>query len=365
MANAEGGKGGALEGAGSGSGSRQRRRQRDREKGGSEKGFEKGGSLPVGPLPHYSLEAAQHKGGQNGFAAKVDSSIKVEINGKGGSRHYGEYDGHFDGRFNGHYDGRFDGRFDGRNGHNGYGRGRGYGEDGRGRGYGEGKGNRGYRGGREHQRDFMPATAPWSTPEEHSLKDLLMQVAPQARIAENTSRLSSKASANILSKVLTEAANNSSQEPAFCVHASGSSSAHGVAVQPGFGAPFSDGGAGQVVQQALEEDDESAFMEKWSGLFSKGSPLVDGSLEDPFEDWKKRGKVVWKNKGDRAGHRRRYQERKAQREKDEAVASGYYHEDGATIMYDASAPDGAYYGANGDADAMQAQWRPQRPPSGT
>jgi len=192
------------------------------------------------------------------------------------------------------------------------------------------------------------------------LKDLLMQVAPQARIAENTSRLSSKASANILSKVLSSAAQNTPQEFAASSSADGRAGNvphYDYGSQPNYG-----------TQPKPEEDEESAFMERWSGLFSKGSPLVEGNLEDPFSDLKKRAKVVWKKNRDRAGHRTRYQERKKQKEMEEREkqGDGDYDDDngeaegGASVVWDASwtewQPEGSPAGST--------QWQPERPPAG-
>lgn len=186
------------------------------------------------------------------------------------------------------------------------------------------------------------------------MKDLLLQVAPHARIAENASRLSSKTSANILSKVLFEASHSGSQEPA--AGAAGSSTDGG----------FIDGVYFEVPPKQ-EEDDESAFMEKWSGLFSKGSPLVEGSLEDPFSDLKKRAKVVWKKNDERRGHRQRYQERKMQKEKPKDEDGDYAGAEGTEVMYDASWPQQwqpQRAPAGEDGQAARTQWQPQRPPVG-
>lgn len=66
--------------------------------------------------------------------------------------------------------------------------------------------------------------------------------------------------------------------------------------------------------QNEEDDDEAAFMAHWKGLFSGASPLLDGSAKDPFkEDLRRRSQVVWKKKGDRAGHRARYKKRQLRR----------------------------------------------------
>jgi hypothetical protein len=202
----------------------------------------------------------------------------------------------------------------------------------------DGRVNRHHRGGWNDYYQYTPE-APWPTPEEdHSLKDLLSQVAPQARIVENTSRLSSKASANILSKVLSEAAHNT-----------GSADMNGkLDYGEGIAGASSSTNGHPGTGLSPEDDEESAFMERWSGLFSKGSPLVEGSLQDPFEDVKKRTKVVWKK--DRKGHRTRQQARKLQKEKEEPQ------------MYDGDADAEGY--ASVVYDASQTQWRPQRPPVG-
>jgi len=74
-----------------------------------------------------------------------------------------------------------------------------------------------------------------------------------------------------------------------------------------------------------EDDDEDQFMATWNGLFSKGSPLVDGSATDPFKDLKDlrgRTKCVWKKNSDRPGHHSRYQKRRMQREQDEEDGEG-------------------------------------------
>jgi len=241
----------------------------------------------------------------------------------------------------------------------GAGAGSGVGQKGRGRyrqnGYGDSRGQGEWRGnadgyGGAYHRDVIPPPPAWPpAPGEHSLKDLLLQVAPQARIAENTSRLSSKASVNILSKVMATAAQSNTQA---CPNEEASYSGdHGGS--GGFGGTLNYGGGAYEKGIVPEEDeDESAFMERWSGLFSKGSPLVDGSLEDPFEDVKKRAKVVWKKH--RPGHKQRYQQRKSDKEKEdgaEAWQEGAGAVGEAEIVYDAS-PD------------PRTQWRPQRPPAG-
>mmetsp|Transcript_42590 Transcript_42590/g.92793 ORF Transcript_42590/g.92793 Transcript_42590/m.92793 type:complete len:325 (+) Transcript_42590:166-1140(+) len=65
--------------------------------------------------------------------------------------------------------------------------------------------------------------------------------------------------------------------------------------------------------EADEGDDEHAFLDRWKSLFSKGSPLMSGTAADPFkEDFRRREKeaCVWKK---REGHHRRYQERRRYR----------------------------------------------------
>jgi len=163
--------------------------------------------------------------------------------------------------------------------------------------------------------------------ETTSLKDLLLQVAPQARIADSSSsQLSSKASEKILSKVMEAAKTPQDPEAWLAAEPSPSQGAASTAVPGALSAT-------QSARRNEDEDDETAFMQKWSGLFSKGSPLVEGSLEDPFEDVKKRAKVVWKRHDDRRGHRQRYQERKKEREKALEAAEGGSQ---AEVVYDAS-----------------------------
>jgi len=188
----------------------------------------------------------------------------------------------------------------------------------------------------------MPPEPPWPAPEEESgLKDLLLQVAPQARIVENTSRLASKASANILSKVLSEAAHNTTSADYTLSEDWNGKLDHGASTSGASGSAHGNEKSSRPPPE--DDDDEGAFMERWSGLFSKGSPLVEGSLQDPFEDVKKRTKVVWKK--DRKGHRTRQQARKMMKEKEDAMY-GEGDEEHADVVYDASA----------------TQWQPQRPP---
>lgn len=317
----------AQQGGGEAQAGSRHRRRRDRGNSGGQPG-------PVSGQPRQSPEPAHQKGGQQAVGAKVHGR------GAGGQNGYGHGD---NGR------GRGGGRYSGYDSHNGYSKG--------GRGYGEERGGKGQKGARDNYPEAFPAPPPWpnsAPPEEPSLKDLLLQVAPHARIAENASRLSSKTSANILSKVLFEASQNGSQEPGAVA---ASSSTDGGFI----------GGVYYEVPPKQEEDDESAFMEKWSGLFSKGSPLVEGSLEDPFSDLKKRAKVVWKKNDERRGHRERYQERKKQKEQLKDEGGDYAGAGGTEVMYDASwpqqwQPQRAPSGEHGEA--ARTQWQPQRPPAG-
>jgi len=336
---------------GEATGSRRRRHNRNRESGDVQPGGQE----------------STNEQGDKDTTAKVDASARAHGS-RAGRRHGGpsqamnqsspggffNYNGYGRGRGHG---GDNNGGLYNHNGYgsdiaypNGYSNGRGHVEDttspngfGKGRGrHGDDNwhgGTRGYQGGRDYQYQAMPSQPPWPGQEDQSLKDLLMQVAPQARIAENTStRLSSKASANILSKVLSsaEAAQSSHQEIG------------NTRVRDGAG-----GDSNARSQPKHEEDEESAFMERWSGLFSKGSPLVDGSLEDPFSDLKKRSKIVWKK--DRSGHRQRYQERKKQKEKEDQDEQQFdaHYEAGASVVYDAS---------QNQWQPPQTQWQPQRPP---
>lgn len=196
----------------------------------------------------------------------------------------------------------------------------------------------------------VPAPPPWADqPEETSLKDLLAQVAPQARIAETSSKLSSKASANILSKVLSEATQSSAQEQ--WAASAGSSTD-----------PSGGYGSHNRKYPKHEEDDEEAFAARWSGLFSQGSPLVNGTLEDPFSDLKKRAKVVWKKNSERSGHRQRYQERKMKKHQENGDDVGAeVDEGGASVVYDYSQTQWQPQRA-ADANGSQTQWQPQRPP---
>jgi len=280
-----------------GNGSRHRRR-RDR-----------GGQSGNGRLEN-SHQPVNQWGGRHSAGAKVNSIAKVDgIGGGYAGRNGGGYGG-------GHHDDGWSGNWHG--------------------------------GVEDYYR--VPAPPPWpAQPEETSLKDLLAQVAPQARIAETSSKLSSKASVNILSKVLSEATQNSSQE-----QWAGSA---GSSTDPGGGY-----GGHNRKHPKHEEDDEEAFAARWSGLFSQGSPLVNGTLEDPFSDLKKRAKVVWKKTSERGGHRQRYQERKMKKQQEDGEDGGAEADEGdASVVYDYSQTQWQPQ-RPADADASQTQWQPQRPP---
>jgi len=300
---------------GEGSGSRQRRR-RDRGGHAGNSQLEKI-RQPVTPGLQQSgrqgAVATPSPSGHQGAAAnsaKANGAAKVGSFGGGA----GQYGGH------GH--------------HNGYGVGR---------GYDDGWGGKGYGGSRDYHNGFVPAPPPWPAPaEEQSLKDLLLQVAPQARIAENTSRLSSKASVNILSKVLSEATQEQGAgATGSSADSGGDYGSHNHKTQP---------------KQEDEEDEETAFMQSWSGLFGRGSPLMNGTLEDPFADVKKRAKVVWKKNTDRSGHRQRYQERKMQKQQE---AEGDNGEGDASVVYNASQTQ---WQAQRPPESPDGQWQPRRPP---
>jgi len=189
-----------------------------------------------------------------------------------------------------------------------------------------------------------PPPPPWPPPND-SLKNLLAQVAPQARIIENTSRLTSRASAQILSRVLSEAIPGTpawgSDEPP--VHPSGSeldtttsnsigsASTHAGAASSGSRVTGNSGnststsassgpskvsyGGSRAGIPEEEEEDDRQFMAKWQALFNRGSPLLDGTAADPFkEDLRRRGPPKWKKNSERPGHHSRYQQRRQKRD---------------------------------------------------
>lgn len=204
-----------------------------------------------------------------------------------------------------------------------------------------------------------PPPPPWPPPREgnSSLKDLLSQVAPQARIVENSSRLATRSSVRIqagLSRVLAEVKDVPSwyfqgddddlfEEVHYDTYddAAPSTTEEGSASSAGTGANGRPPGGWRTV----DDDDAPEFLERWNGLFSKGSAL-DGS--DPFRDLnRRRVKVIWKKNGERPGHHSRYQKRRQQRE-DKPSANGWSgskeassstresQEDEVALVFDAS-----------------------------
>eukprot|EP00931_Biecheleriopsis_adriatica_P091365 TRINITY_DN65250_c0_g1_i1.p1 TRINITY_DN65250_c0_g1~~TRINITY_DN65250_c0_g1_i1.p1 ORF type:complete len:326 (+),score=70.32 TRINITY_DN65250_c0_g1_i1:87-1064(+) len=192
-----------------------------------------------------------------------------------------------------------------------------------------------------------PPPAKAAATEGNALKELLSQVAPQARITEKSSQLTSKASARILGKVLGEAKATSSgfrktdladtdhvalQAPQrYRANGTGFSELQEArrpspavedrdelpewALPDADDIPFSEEFSFGTLPKE-EDDDEDQFMQRWNSMFSKGSPLVEGTATDPFkDDLRRRAKVAWK---DRRGHRKRYQQRRQQRELEEA-----------------------------------------------
>lgn len=92
-------------------------------------------------------------------------------------------------------------------------------------------------------------------------------------------------------------------------------------------------------EDMFDEEDERNFEKRWSTMFSRGSPLVEGTAEDPFkEDLKsRRTKVVWKKNSERAGHHRRYQDRRQKKPGDENGLNPDADED-FIIAFDAMRP---------------------------
>jgi len=198
------------------------------------------------------------------------------------------------------------------------------------------------------------------------LRDLLAQVAPQARIQENSSQLTSKASANILSRVLAQASSSDSAQPASGEHRSQQQMDNWFADYNYYNNDYfmeQSGSYGQGGQCEANgrgandcDDDEDKFMENWQGLFSKGSQLVDGSAVDPFADLadlKRRNQVKWKKNSERKGHRQRYQERKNTREQ-EALALSINEYAPRDDQGDDHAEDGDHHHDNDDGAAASS-----------
>lgn len=193
--------------------------------------------------------------------------------------------------------------------------------DGRLRGERQG-GRRGTEGARELREGKQPAPAPAPAPPPQpgalSLRELLLQVAPHAKIDVPTQISPPNAIRAQPAKVRSRPKKAEELPPWYTEEFD----AHGPEFY-GLG-PLDDGGffddagalASGAMLEAEVEDEDDKFMEKWSGLFSEGSPLVDGSAKDPFKDFKQRqkGRVVWKTNKERRGHHERYQQRRAIRE---------------------------------------------------
>lgn len=164
-----------------------------------------------------------------------------------------------------------------------------------------------------------PSSQPYAAQDTGSLLGLLAQVAPQARIREKESQLSSQESHfggqntqgwrpdSWHADNYAQGWNGESggwQPTVRAVRNSRSEAAHEDDLQ------FKD-------RWRVQDDEDLQFMEKWNGLFSKGSPLYDGSATDPFKDdlRRRRGEAcIWKKTSERKGHRKRYQERRSSRE---------------------------------------------------
>jgi hypothetical protein len=184
------------------------------------------------------------------------------------------------------------------------------------------------------------------------LKDLLAQVAPQARIsAEPDQREFNYTSNDSVARAYAAYGGRCSGGIAvglqFDDHATAKGEGLGTGIHvdlvqeevhalkgrnkisihraiAGTGAPLSCDVQLSEVGQAVEEEEpeNEDFMEHWKSLFSKGSPLHDGTARDPFkEDLRRRSEVSWKKNKDRSGHRSRYQARRQLREAETAEAS--------------------------------------------
>lgn len=171
-----------------------------------------------------------------------------------------------------------------------------------------------------------------------------MQVAPQARITENNSQLTTKASNRIMGR-LQGAASSSSSRPSK----GGSKGGKGNPdTRPGAdrltrtqenhwgGQSFFDdlndpdalGGIDLGPLEGGDDDkpgddehdpddgEDAGFLQRWNGLFGKHSPLMQGTAKDPLsDDLRKRDTVVWKKMKDRPGHHKRYQARRNEKDK--------------------------------------------------
>lgn len=167
-----------------------------------------------------------------------------------------------------------------------------------------------------------------------TLKDLLAQVAPQARIsAEPDQREFDYSSNDSVARAYAAYGGRCSgggagihldpaQEEIHALKGRNKISIHRAIA--GAGAPLSCDVQLSEVGPAVEEEEpeNEDFMEHWKSLFSKGSPLHDGTARDPFkEDLRRRTEVSWKKNKDRSGHRARYQARRQLREAEPAEPS--------------------------------------------
>jgi len=223
------------------------------------------------------------------------------------------------------------------------------------------RGNGGY--GAWHGGPVVVPPPPQAPAAPVGLRDLLAQVAPHARIFENTSQLSSKSSANILSKVLAQTSSGNPDETQGD-HPQQQTANHYYNYYNNDADYFNEmsgayGQGGNYDGEHATAEDDDKFMENWQGLFSKGSPLVDGSATDPFKDlkdMKAREKITWKKNRDRKGHRTRYQERKHLREygatsedTGAASASGQAQDNADLLEYGAASESTGAASASGQA----------------
>lgn len=222
-------------------------------------------------------------------------------------------------------------------------------------------------GSHRHVKVPTPSPPPTSQSEGCALKELLSQVAPQARITETSSQLTTKASARILEKVLSNSGTSSTPQQHYNSWALTSRAAaaepplwytHPLSaeerdelpewarddIDPATASAHGQG-FGSKNFAADEDDEEGEFMERWTGLFGEGSPLVEGTATDPFkDDLRRREKVIWKKNRDRVGHRARYQKRRQEREKEAAELFGIRPVGGlpdraVTLVFDAHKAD--------------------------
>lgn len=176
-----------------------------------------------------------------------------------------------------------------------------------------------------------PAAGPFSA-EGNSLRDLLAQVAPQARFHESASQLTTRASARILGRVLDASNCSSSRQQSGYDRPVPAEAAAAPSAQ------FPPPPAEAAARQRGEEDDDYEFQQRWKDLFGEGSPLVSGTVRNPFkEDLRRR--VVWKKNNQRPGHHSRYQQRRQERARKDAVLVTQEDEESATNSTDETSED--------------------------